>query len=235
MANEAGDQAKNGVTIVGKSIDGMNQIARVVNNSAETVFRLGQNTDKIGEIIDVIDDIADQTNLLALNAAIEAARAGEQGRGFAVVADEVRKLAERTTLATKEISGMIRQIQSETRLAVDAMKEGTTEVESGLKLVNEAGTMLDVIVLGAVSLRDIITQVAAASEEQSVAVDEIGKNVDAINNVTSESAKGLAQIAESAESLNLLATDLQHLVQKFKLTDTGKHTARLESNRALLN
>ncbi|MBK7091914.1 MAG: hypothetical protein IPH59_09365 [bacterium] len=123
----------------------MNKIASVVQDSAATIQALAKSSDQIGEIISVIDDIADQTNLLALNAAIEAARAGEQGRGFAVVADEVRKLAERTTKATKEITDMIKGIQSDTKGAVVSMEQGIHEVEGGRQLADKAGESLNAI------------------------------------------------------------------------------------------
>ena len=129
-------------------------------NPQKTVQELGKNSDQIGEIIQVIDDIADQTNLLALNAAIEAARAGEQGRGFAVVADEVRKLAERTTKATKEIAVMIKKIQNDTNGAVLSIMQGTQEVEKGKELANKAGDSLKQIIIGAGEVVDMATQVA---------------------------------------------------------------------------
>jgi methyl-accepting chemotaxis protein len=135
-AKKAKAVAESGGIAVNNTIEGMKKISTVVHHSAATVQELGASSNQIGEIVSVINDIADQTNLLALNAAIEAARAGEQGRGFAVVADEVRKLAERTTKATKEISSMIGKIQLETRTAVQSMTEGTREVESGIHFVS---------------------------------------------------------------------------------------------------
>ncbi len=216
-AKNAGAMAQRGVTIVSQTIEGMNGIADVVTKSADTVFALGQNSDKIGEIAQVIDDIADQTNLLALNAAIEAARAGEQGRGFAVVADEVRKLAERTTKATKEIALMIKQIQNDTFLAVESIREGKRKVEVGKKLAGEAGESLLGIVQGTQKVTDIIVQVAATSEQQSATAEEISKNIEGINNVTSESAGGIEQMAKSAEDLNRLTDNLRNLLGKFRI------------------
>jgi len=216
----AGDNAIDGGKAVSETIDGMNRISQVVQKSADTVLTLGQNSDKIGEIVQVINDIADQTNLLALNAAIEAARAGEQGRGFAVVADEVRKLAERTTNATKEIAAMIKAIQKDTSEAVSSIKEGTSEVEKGKEKANKAGDVLKKIVEGAKKVSDIVIQVAAASEEQASAAEEIGKNIESINNVINESATGIQQIARAAEDLNRLTNDLQNLVSQFKLNNS---------------
>ncbi len=216
-SRNAGKVAKEGGQVVEETINGMNRIAEVVRKSAETVQELGKSSDQIGEIIQVIDDIADQTNLLALNAAIEAARAGEQGRGFAVVADEVRKLAERTTKATKEIATMIKQIQKDTHGAVESMQQGTAEVESGKSLAEKAGLSLKEIIKGSEQVVDIVTQVAAASEEQSSASEQISKNIESISSVTQQSASGIQQIAHAAEDLNRLTLNLQELVAQFKV------------------
>jgi methyl-accepting chemotaxis protein len=222
-AKKAKSAAEEGGKAVEETVVGMKRIADVVNKSAETVKALGKSSDQIGEIIGVIDDIADQTNLLALNAAIEAARAGEQGRGFAVVADEVRKLAERTTKATKEIAGMIKTIQADTTGAVSSMEEGTKEVDNGIKLADRAGASLSEIVGMIQNLTDMVAQIAAASEQQSSASEQISKNVEAISSVTNESAAGTQQIARAAEDLNRLTENLQQVVGKFKLSATETH------------
>jgi len=221
-AKRAKGAAEEGGKIVDETVVGMRRIADVVNKSAATVKALGKSSDQIGEIIGVIDDIADQTNLLALNAAIEAARAGEQGRGFAVVADEVRKLAERTTQATKEIAGMIKTIQTDTTGAVNSMEEGTKEVDNGIRLADRAGSSLKEIVGMIQNLTDMVSQIAAASEEQSSASEQISKNVEAISTVTGQSASGTQQIAKAAEDLNRLTENLQQLVNKFKLLNDDR-------------
>ncbi|MBX3006668.1 MAG: methyl-accepting chemotaxis protein [Melioribacteraceae bacterium] len=220
-AKGAGDKARQGGNVVYETIDGMKRISHVVTSSAQTVAALGKSSDKIGEIVQVIDDIADQTNLLALNAAIEAARAGEQGRGFAVVADEVRKLAERTTKATKEIANMIKTIQKETLEAVKSMNQGTEEVEKGTALANKAGDVLKEIIEGAQKVTDVAVQVAAASEEQSNSSEQISRNVEGISNVTRETSTGINQIARAAEDLSRLTVNLQELVFKFKVSSNG--------------
>ena len=222
-ANKAGLIAKEGGKGVEETIEGMNRIAEVVKKSAITVQALGKSSDQIGEIVQVIDDIADQTNLLALNAAIEAARAGEQGRGFAVVADEVRKLAERTTKATKEIAMMIRKIQEDTEAAVLSMNEGTEEVEKGKTLADQAGKSLREIISGAEQVVDLVTQVAAASEEQSRAAEQISKSVEAISTVTRDSSAGIKQITHASVDLNNLTTNLQKLISKFRVNNVSEY------------
>ncbi|MGE5497055.1 MAG: methyl-accepting chemotaxis protein [Syntrophothermus sp.] len=214
---KAGQIARDGENIIQATVNGMNKIAEVVSRASMMVSELGKNSDQIGEIVQVIEDIADQTNLLALNAAIEAARAGEQGRGFAVVADEVRKLAERTTKATKEIGGMIKKIQSDTSNAVDSINEGTKEVEKGMELAQKSGDSLAEILKSTDSVIDIVNQVAAASEEQSSASEQISKNIEGINSVTQESAAGVQQIARATEDLSRLTVNLQELTSRFKI------------------
>ncbi|GJQ64307.1 MAG: hypothetical protein SCALA702_33600 [Melioribacteraceae bacterium] len=218
-STEAKNIALEGGDVVSETVNGMNKIAEVVNSAATTVKKLGRSSDEIGEIIQVIDEIADQTNLLALNAAIEAARAGEQGRGFAVVADEVRKLAERTTKATKEIAEMIKQIQNDTGGAVRSIEQGTSEVENGKALAQKAGDSLRRIITASEEVQDLITQVATASEEQSSAAEQISKSIEGINTVTNESAMGVQQIARAAEDLNNLTENLQNLIDIFKVDE----------------
>ena len=228
-AKRAKVSAEQGGVVVEETVAGMKRIAGVVNKSAETVRTLGKSGDQIGEIIGVIDDIADQTNLLALNAAIEAARAGEQGRGFAVVADEVRRLAERTTKATKEIAAMIKKIQSETKGAVLSMEEGTRQVSEGIERADKAGASLRDIVEISQKVTDMISQIAAASEEQSSASEQISKNVEEINTVTNESAIGTRQIAHAAGDLSRLTDALRHLVENFTIAeDSGNKKTRIE-------
>lgn len=226
-SKEAGEIASTGGKVVEETVAGMNKIAMVVSQSAKIVRELGNSSDQIGEIIQVIDDIADQTNLLALNAAIEAARAGEQGRGFAVVADEVRKLAERTTKATKEIADMIKKIQKDTGGAVESIEMGTKEVEKGKELANKAGDSLKSIIKGTNVVVNVVTQVAAASEEQSAASEQISKSIEGINSVTQESATGVQQIARASEDLNRLTKNLQTLISKFKLKTNSKEKNNL--------
>lgn len=216
-ANEASTTAQKGGEVVTRTISGMMTIAATVEQSARTIGELGKSSDQIGEIVAVIDDIADQTNLLALNAAIEAARAGEQGRGFAVVADEVRKLAERTTKATKEIAQMIKNIQKETGTAVSAMEAGTKEVNEGVKLANQAGESLVMIVDAVNKVNDMIRQIATAAEEQSTAAEEISKSIEEIASVTKETSQGSNQTATASHELSRMATELQGTVGQFKI------------------
>lgn len=234
-AKNSGVVAKEGGRVVNETIEGMNRVASVVKKSAETVHALGKSSQQIGEIVQVIDDIADQTNLLALNAAIEAARAGEQGRGFAVVADEVRKLAERTTKATKEIALMIKQIQKDTEGAVSSMEEGTKEVEHGKLLADQAGQSLKEIISGAEVVVDMAMQVAAASEEQSSAAEQISKNIEALSNVTQESSAGIGQIARASEDLSRLTINLQELVGRFKINESNTVSNYAEKNNFNVN
>jgi methyl-accepting chemotaxis protein len=216
-AQRAADVARQGGVIVGDALDAMRGIAESVRATGARIEGLGNNSDKIGKIIGVIDDIADQTNLLALNAAIEAARAGEQGRGFAVVADEVRKLAERTTKATKEIAQMIETVQSDTRTAVEDMKGGTRQVEVGVETTSKAGDSLQEIITAAQKVDDMVAQIATASIQQSTATEQINSNIEQIAKISQESAAGAQQSARACQDLSNLALDMQQVVAQFRL------------------
>ncbi len=216
-AKAAMEAASDGGGKVQATIEGMNRISTSVEESVKAIEELGKSSDQIGRIVAVIEDIADQTNLLALNAAIEAARAGEQGRGFAVVADEVRKLAERTTKATKEIAGMVKMIQSGTAIVVESMGDGTKEVKKGVELANSAGESLSKIVKLVQSVTEMINQIATATEEQSSATEEISSNIEDISKVSKETEEGGGRSSEAVNQLKGLARNLQELVGRFKV------------------
>lgn len=222
MAQANSNVATEGGRVVQQTVQKMRDIAVVVENSASNIGKLGESSKQIGEIISVIDDIADQTNLLALNAAIEAARAGEQGRGFAVVADEVRKLAERTTDATKQIAGMIKGIQAETDQAVIAMNKGNEEVQSGIELADKAGQSLESILGSTHELLDMINQIAAASEEQSATSEQISKNVVSISKVTADSTRRIEDVAHTSEDLARLTEHLSELMGQFQVDGSSE-------------
>ncbi len=217
LTKESSDLALEGGGKVSAATEGMKKIASVVKITSDSVNDLSTSTNKISNIIQVIDEIADQTNLLALNAAIEAARAGEEGRGFAVVADEVRKLAERTSKATKEITGMIKQIQQNMSGVIKQTDQAMKETEKGINLANQAAEELEKIIETSKKVSDTVDQVASASEEQSATAEQISKNIEQISNVTNESASGVQQIAKAAEDLNRLTENLQQIIEKFKV------------------
>ncbi|MBZ5550360.1 MAG: methyl-accepting chemotaxis protein [Acidobacteriia bacterium] len=222
-SRQAAETALHGGGTVDETLAKMRMIASAVSGTAKKVEELGKRSDEIGRIVGVIDDIADQTNLLALNAAIEAARAGEQGRGFAVVADEVRKLAERTTSATKEIAHMIKNIQDETRLAVTAMETGTRQVEEGVTSTAEAGKSLKQIIDMAEQVGEMITHIATAATEQASASEQVNQSMDQIALLIHESAAGSQEAAKACQHLSGLALDLQKMVSDFQLGQVKPH------------
>jgi methyl-accepting chemotaxis protein len=216
-SREATELATQGGNVVTEAIEGMNKISSSVNESAQKIEELGTRSVQIGDIIKVINDIASQTNLLALNAAIEAARAGEQGRGFAVVADEVRKLAERTATATNEISEMIQGFQEDIQKAVASMQTGTIEVESGVELSNHAGESLNQIVESARSVTAMVEQIATAVEEQSSTGEVVASNVESVAGLTHQTAENSEASSRTTQELNNLVIELTSLVSEFRL------------------
>lgn len=216
-SRSASETAAKGKQIVDTTANDMIKIAQTVQAAASTIEELGRSSAQIGEIVTVINGIADQTNLLALNAAIEAARAGEQGRGFAVVADEVRKLAERTSQATKDIAERISGIQTAAGESVDAMKRGSDEVDKGVGLAKEASASLDTIVTSSTNAMDMVQRIAAATEEQSAATEEVTQSMGNISDISRQSSAATEQIKVSAAELAKLATDLKQMAAFFKV------------------
>ncbi len=216
-AQKSGSEATEGGMVVTETVEEMGGISEQVNIAATAVSELGRKGEQIGEIISVINDIADQTNLLALNAAIEAARAGEHGRGFAVVADEVRKLAERTTDATEEVGKSIREIQDETSTAVTQIQASTERVMKGVELASSAGEALSRIVDSSQNVQGMVQSIAAASEQQSTASTQIARNIEQIDSITRESLQGAQQSAMAAAQLSTQAEGLQEIVSQFKV------------------
>jgi len=216
-AQQANRAALNGASVVQNTLSMMNQIAARSKESSAAVESLGNRSDQIGAIVVTIQDIAEQTNLLALNAAIEAARAGEQGRGFAVVADEVRALAERTTRATREIGEMIRAIQVDTKGAVVAMEQGVAQVEAGtIEAAKSEGALQQILdQINAVTMQ--VNQIATAAEQQTATTSEISSNILQITEVAQGTANGAHDSATAANKLASLAEELQRLVGRFRI------------------
>jgi methyl-accepting chemotaxis protein len=217
VSAESGQLSDEGGQIVENTVREMQKIAETVNQSAQIIENLGKHSESISAIVNVIKEIADQTNLLALNAAIEAARAGEQGRGFAVVADEVRKLAERTTNSTHEISGMIGAIQQGTKDAVVSMKSGVARVAEGVDLSRRAGESIGRIREGSGRVRSDVADISNSLREQSIASNEIAGNVERIAKMADHNSVSVGHTANTARELEQLARELQNEVQRFRV------------------
>jgi len=216
-AREASDEAVKGQKVVNNTVTSINQLANEIENASSVIQRLEEDSENIGTVLDVIKSIAEQTNLLALNAAIEAARAGEQGRGFAVVADEVRTLAQRTQTSTQEIQAIIEKLQSGAVEAVKAMNESRTQAQSSVEQSTKAGESLSTITEMVVRINEMNTQIASASEEQGEVAEQVNRSIVAISQVSEQAANSSQQIAQSSGGVQSMATTLNDLVTKFKV------------------
>ncbi|MBD3669530.1 MAG: methyl-accepting chemotaxis protein [Gammaproteobacteria bacterium] len=216
-ARDADTEASKGREVVNQSISAIQSLAQEVERGAGAIKELENESTNIGSVLDVIRDIADQTNLLALNAAIEAARAGEQGRGFAVVADEVRTLASRTAESTAEIQQMIERLQAGAHNAVEVMESSRNQAGSSVERAAEAGQALETIAGMIASITDMNAQIASAAEEQTAVADEINRNVVNINDATISIAESANEVEEAGEHLVSLSNGLNNIVSQFKL------------------
>ena len=209
--------ATNGAGVVRQTIAGMDSIRDQIQETSKRIKRLGESSQEIGSIVELINDISEQTNILALNAAIQAASAGEAGRGFAVVADEVQRLAERSSSATKRIESLVQTIQADTNEAVSSMEQTTSEVVAGARLAEDAGTALGEIESVSTSLADLIQGISSAARQQSSAASNITATMNTIQSITAQTSQGANQTAASIGNLAQLAADLRRSVADFKL------------------
>jgi methyl-accepting chemotaxis protein len=236
-SRKAAETATRGGVIVEGTLAKMRAIADSVGKTATVIQELGDCSSQIEKIVRLIENIANQTNLLAFNAAIEAARAGEQGRGFAIVAGEVRALADRTTKATQEIAGTIATIQSKTKYAVEAMQTGTKHVELGVESTAQAGGALREIIQMSGQVGDMVMLIATAATEQASATEEINLNIEQIAKITQETANGANESAKAVHDLSALATELDAMVGQFKIggaPENGRGTGTQYRNPQLV-
>lgn len=216
-AQAADSNAKSGLTVMQQTIGAINSLSAEVDNIAQAMDKLENDTSSVGTVLGVIKGIAEQTNLLALNAAIEAARAGEQGRGFAVVADEVRGLAQRTQESTAEIQQIIETVQSGAASAVKAMRDGQDKTSATVDLAGQAGDSIRAITEAVSRIRDMNTQIATAAEEQSYASDEIARNVSGMAELAQNAHTSARRSTEIANNLDTTSSELSHLIAKFRV------------------
>jgi len=209
--------ATKGAGVVRQTIAGMDSIRDQIQETSKRIKRLGESSQEIGSIVELINDIAEQTNILALNAAIQAASAGEAGRGFAVVADEVQRLAERASGATRRIETLVQTIQADTNEAVTSMEQTTSEVVAGARLAEDAGLALGEIEKVSNDLSDLIQNISSAARQQSAAATNISATMNVIQEITTQTSVGASQTAESIGNLAQLAADLRRSVADFKL------------------
>ena len=217
VAQRSVEIAAKGADVVRQTIQGMDNIRDQIQETSKRIKRLGESSQEIGSIVELINDISEQTNILALNAAIQAASAGEAGRGFAVVADEVQRLAERASNATKRIEALVQTIQSDTNEAVSSMEQTTAEVVAGARLAEDAGLALGEIEKVSNDLADLIQNISTAARQQSVAATNITATMSVIQQITTQTSQGANQTAESIGNLAQLAADLRRSVADFKL------------------
>ena len=216
-ATTADKDTTNGKNIVKKTMDSIDELSKDIDEASSAIDTVSHDSETIGSVLDVIRGIAEQTNLLALNAAIEAARAGEQGRGFAVVADEVRTLASRTQSSTEEIQSMIERLQTGSRNAVSVMVKSKEKAQQTVSQAAEADSSLVNIAAAVSTINEMNTHIATAATEQSTVAEDINQNIDTINNISESSAQSAQQTAQSSNNLSELATHLQGLVSSFKV------------------
>ncbi len=227
-ARRALDAAEQGNRAVRDTLEGMQRIRASVQATAKKIKSLGDRSLEISEIINVINDITEQTNLLALNAAIEAARAGEAGRGFAVVADEVRKLAEHSRTATKDIAALIKAIQAETNEAVVVMEEGTKEVEVGARLADQAGKALEAISSVVRQSAELVQEISLASKQQVRGTEGVANAMQIISNITRQTSQGARQTAHTVENMVKLSEQLNEALSQFRVSAPSAPEPRME-------